>query len=174
MQPEKAKCSLDHTEMIKLQEVVAKHKDMEGALIPVLHEAQQIFGYLPLEVQLEISKGLGISLAEIYGVVSFYTQFFIYPKGSYKINVCMGTACYVKGAGEILDKFKERLGIGVGECTEDGKFSLESCRCIGACGLAPVVTINDKVYGKLTADLVDGILNEYKNGAGMGEEEDVE
>ena len=104
-----------------------------------------------------------IPLAEDYGVVSFYTQFSINPKGKYQINVCMGTACYVKGANEILDKFKTRLSIDVGECTEDLKFSLDACRCIGACGLAPVLTINDEVYGKLTADDVDEILDKYEN-----------
>ena len=109
-----------------------------------------------------VREKLNIPLAEVYGVVSFYTQFSIYPKGQYQINVCMGTACYVKGANEVLDKFRTRLSIDVGECTEDGKFSLEACRCIGACGLAPVVTINDEVYGKLTADDVDGILDDYE------------
>lgn len=146
----------------KLDEIVAKYKDTRGALIPVLHEAQEVYGYLPLEVQRVIAEKLDIPLAEVYGVVSFYTQFSIYPKGQYQINVCMGTACYVKGANEVLDKFRTRLSIDVGECTEDGKFSLEACRCIGACGLAPVVTINDEVYGKLTADDVDGILDDYE------------
>lgn len=146
----------------KLDEIVAKYKDTRGALIPVLHEAQEVYGYLPLEVQRVIAEKLNIPLAEVYGVVSFYTQFSIYPKGQYQINVCMGTACYVKGANEVLDKFRTRLSIDVGECTEDGKFSLEACRCIGACGLAPVVTINDEVYGKLTADDVDGILDDYE------------
>ena len=147
----------------KLNQIIAKYKDTRGALIPVLHEAQEVYGYLPLEVQLEISNQLDIPLAEVYGVVSFYTQFSTNPKGKYKINVCMGTACYVKGSGEILDKFRTRLSIDVGECTEDGKYSLDACRCIGACGLAPVVTINDKVYGKLSADEVDGILDEYES-----------
>lgn len=146
----------------KLDEIVAKYKDTRGALIPVLHEAQEVYGYLPLEVQRVIAEKLNIPLAEVYGVVSFYTQFSIYPKGKYQINVCMGTACYVKGANEVLDKFRTRLSIDVGECTEDGKFSLEACRCIGACGLAPVVTINDEVYGKLTADDVDVILDDYE------------
>ena len=147
----------------KLQKVIEKYKGMEGALIPVLHEAQEIYGYLPIEVQKMISEGLDIPLAEIYGVVSFYTQFSINPKGKYKIGVCLGTACYVKGAAEILDKFKEKLGIEVGECTPDGKFSIDATRCIGACGLAPVVTINDDVYGKLNAEDVEGILEKYKD-----------
>ena len=117
----------------KLDAIIEKYKDTRGALIPVLHEAQDVYGYLPLEVQRVIAEKLDIPLAEVYGVVSFYTQFSINPKGKYQINVCMGTACYVKGANEILDKFKTRLSIDVGECTEDGLFSLEACRCIGSC-----------------------------------------
>jgi len=146
----------------KLQEIIEKYKDIKGALIQVLHEAQEVYGYLPIEVQKKISEGLNVPLSEIYGVVTFYTQFSLNPKGKYKISVCMGTACYVKGAGQILDKFKEKLGIEVGECTEDGLFSLEPCRCIGACGLAPVITINDDVYGKLVPDDVEGILKKYQ------------
>ena len=134
----------------QLDEIIEKHKDERGALIPILHEAQEVFGYLPYEVQ------------EVYGVVTFYSQFSLKKKGKYKINVCMGTACYVKGAGDILGKFLERLSIDVGECTPDGKFSLDSCRCIGACGLAPVVTINDEVYGRLTPEQVDEIMNQYE------------
>lgn len=145
----------------KLAEVIAKHKDTQGALIPVLHEAQEIFGYLPLEVQERISKGLGVPMSEIYGVVTFYTQFSINPKGKYKIGVCLGTACYVKGSGDIIEKIKEILGIDVGECTPDGKFSLDATRCIGACGLAPVLTVNDDVYGRLVVDDVQGILAKY-------------
>ncbi len=145
----------------QLMEVIAKHKDSKGALIPVLHEAQEIYGYLPIEVQTMIAEGLGLSLADVYGVVTFYAQFSLYPKGQYRIAVCLGTACYVKGSGDILDRFKERLGIDVGECTEDGKFSLDATRCIGACGLAPVLTVNDDVYGRLTVDDVDGILEKY-------------
>jgi len=145
----------------KLQEVIAKYKGTEGALIPTLHEAQAIYGYLPYEVQKKISEGLDIPMAEIYGVVTFYTQFSIYPKGKFNVAVCLGTACYVKGSGDIIEKFKERLGIDVGQCTDDGKFSLEATRCIGACGLAPVLTVNDDVYGKITADDVDDILSKY-------------
>jgi NADP-reducing hydrogenase subunit HndA len=144
-----------------LDAIIAKHKGSRGALIPVLHEAQEVYGYLPLEVQREIAEQLDIPLAEVYGVVSFYTQFSINPKGKYKINICMGTACYVKGANDILDKFKEELGIEVGECTEDGLFSLDACRCIGACGLAPVVTINEEVFGKLVTDDVDAIIEQF-------------
>ncbi len=145
----------------KLAEVIAKYKDTQGALIPVLHEAQEIFGYLPVEVQEKISEGLGVPMSEIYGVVTFYTQFSINPKGKYKIGVCLGTACYVKGSGDIIEKIKEILGIDVGECTPDGKFSLDATRCIGACGLAPVLTVNDDVYGRLVVDDVPGILAKY-------------
>ncbi|MBQ3110843.1 MAG: NAD(P)H-dependent oxidoreductase subunit E [Clostridia bacterium] len=145
----------------KLREIIAAHKDMQGALIPVLHEAQGVYGYLPIEVQTIIAEGLGIPLAEVYGVVTFYAQFSLNPKGQYEIGVCLGTACYVKGSGDILEKFKQLLGIDVGECTPDGKFSLTATRCVGACGLAPVVTVNEDVYGRLTVDDVQGILDKY-------------
>ncbi|HEX9059255.1 MAG TPA: NAD(P)H-dependent oxidoreductase subunit E [Clostridia bacterium] len=147
---------------LKLCEVIKKYNGVSGALIPVLHEAQEIYGYLPSDVLIKISEGLGVSLAEIYGVVTFYTQFSLNEKGKYKIQVCMGTACYVKGSGPILDKFKEKLGINVGECSEDGLFSLDACRCIGACGLAPVIMINEDVYGRLSPDDIEGILAKYK------------
>ncbi|MBE7053587.1 MAG: NADH-quinone oxidoreductase subunit NuoE [Ruminococcaceae bacterium] len=148
-------------QFLELEKIIAKYKDTQGALIPVLHEAQEVFGYLPLEVQEKISEGLNVSMAEVYGVVTFYTQFSINPKGKYKIGVCLGTACYVKGSGDILEKIKEKLGIEVGECTADGKFSLDATRCIGACGLAPVLTVNDDVYGRLVVDDVDSILEKY-------------
>lgn len=156
-------CGCNNDKEVKLQEIIEKYKHTRGALIPVLHEAQEVYGYLPLEVQQKISEGLNVPLAEIYGVVTFYTQFSLKPKGRYKINICMGTACYVKGSGQILDKFKQKLGIEVGDCTEDGKFSLDACRCIGACGLAPVITINEDVYGRLVADDVEGILKKYED-----------
>lgn len=146
----------------KLAEIIESHKNTRGALIPVLHEAQELYGYLPIEVQKKVAEGLNVPLSEVYGVVTFYTQFSLNPKGKYKIQVCMGTACYVKGSGQILDKLKEKLGVNVGECTEDGKFSLEACRCIGACGLAPVIMINDDVYGRLVPDEIEGIINKYQ------------
>ena len=146
----------------QLMAVIERHKNEEGATIPVLHEAQEIYGYLPIEVQKMISTGLGVPLAEIYGIVTFYAQFSLNPKGKYHIGVCLGTACYVKGSGDILEKIKEILGIDVGECTPDGKFSLEATRCIGACGLAPVFTINDDVYGRLVVDDVPDILKKYE------------
>ena len=145
----------------ELLKVIEKYKGTEGALIPVLHEAQEIYGSLPVEVQQIISDGLNVSMAEIYGVVTFYTQFTTNPKGRYKISVCLGTACYVKGSGDILEKIMEKLKIGVGECSEDGKYSLDATRCIGACGLAPVMTVNDDVYGRLVPDDVEGILAKY-------------
>ncbi|MDF2987302.1 MAG: NADH-quinone oxidoreductase, subunit [Eubacterium sp.] len=156
-------CACADQNSLKLTEIIAKYKDTRGALIPVLHETQEVYGYLPEDVLKKISEGLNVPLAEIYGVVTFYTQFSLNPKGRFKINVCMGTACYVKGSGDILDRFKEKLGIEVGQCTEDGKFSLDACRCIGACGLAPVIMINDDVHGRLVPDDVDGILDKYKD-----------
>ncbi len=146
----------------QLMAVIAEHKDQDGAVIPVLHKAQEIYGYLPIEVQEMISEGLDVPLAEIYGIVTFYTQFSLNPKGKYHIGVCLGTACYVKGSGDILDKIKEILGIEVGECTPDGLFSIEATRCIGACGLAPVLTVNDDVYGRLVVDDVAGIIKKYQ------------
>ena len=147
--------------LVKLQEIIAENKDKQGSLIHVLHEAQLIYGYLPIEVQKIIAEGMNIPLAEVYGVVTFYAQFSLKPKGEYKISVCLGTACYVKGADLVLDKLKESLDIQVGDCTEDGKFSLDACRCIGACGLAPVLTINNDVYGRLVPDDIPGILAKY-------------
>ena len=145
----------------KLRAVIEQHKGQAGAAIPVLHEAQEIYGYLPIEVQKIIAEGLGISLADIYGIVTFYARFTLNPKGDYNLAVCLGTACYVKGSGDIINKAQEILGIGVGECTADRKFSIEATRCIGACGLAPVMTINDDVYGRITADDVPGIIAKY-------------
>ena len=141
--------------------IIDKYKDTRGSLIPVLHEVQEYFGYLPLEVQEIISDSLNVPLAEIYGVVSFYTQFTVQPKGKYAVNVCLGTACYVKGSAKILEKFEETLGIKAGETTADGMFSIDACRCVGACGLAPVSMINGEVYGKLVQDDVKSICEKY-------------
>lgn len=134
----------------ELLKVIAEKKDDRGALMPILQKAQDIYGYLPIEVQTIISNEMNIPLEKIYGVVTFYSQFSLNPKGKYQISVCLGTACYVKGSGDIYNKLQEKLGIEGGGCTPDGKFSLEACRCIGACGLAPVITVNDEVYGRLT------------------------
>jgi NADH:ubiquinone oxidoreductase subunit E len=147
----------------KLKVIIDEAKDNPSMLIHVLQQAQLIYGYLPFEVQVMIADGMDLPLEKVYGVSTFYSQFALSPKGKYSISVCMGTACYVKGAQQILDKVCEILGIAPGEYTPDGKFSIEACRCIGACGLAPVMTINDDVYGKLTVDQVEGILNKYAN-----------
>ena len=145
----------------ELLKVIVEKKDDRGALMPILQKAQDIYGYLPIEVQTIISNEMNIPLEKIYGVVTFYSQFSLNPKGKYQISVCLGTACYVKGSGDIYNKLQEKLGIEGGGCTPDGKFSLEACRCIGACGLAPVITVNDEVYGRLTVDDVDDILKKY-------------
>ncbi len=142
----------------QLRAVIAELKDDRGALMPILQKAQDIYGYLPIEVQTMIADECGIPLEKVYGVATFYSQFSLYPKGKYKISVCLGTACYVKGSGDIYNKLQELLGIEGGQCTPDGKFSLDACRCIGACGLAPVLIINDDVYGRLTAAEMADIL----------------
>jgi NADH-quinone oxidoreductase subunit E/NADP-reducing hydrogenase subunit HndA len=145
----------------ELMEVIAAHRDQDGGLMPILQKAQGIYGYLPIEVQTMIADGLGISLSEVYGVATFYSQFSLTPKGEHRISVCLGTACYVKGSDKILEAVESKLGIKSGECTPDGKFSIDSCRCVGACGLAPVMLVDEDVYGKLTPDQVDGILKSY-------------
>ena len=142
--------------------VIDKYRGTEGALMPVLQEAQEIYGYLPVEVQKIIALRLGISLEEVFGVATFYSQFVLNPKGDVSIAVCLGTACYVKGSGDLLDKITQVLGLPAGSTTPDGKYSLEATRCIGACGLAPVLTINNEVYGKLTVSDIEGILEKYK------------
>lgn len=130
--------------------------------MPILQAAQGIFGYLPEEVQILIAEGLEIPLSEVYGVASFYAQFTLNPKGKFQVSLCLGTACYVKGAADVLTAVEKKLGIQPGGITPDGKFSLDACRCIGACGLAPVMMINEDVYGRLTPDQVNGILDKYQ------------
>ena len=144
----------------KLLEVIAKYKGQKGALMPIMQ--QEIYGYLPYQVQKIISDETGIPIEKIYGVATFYAQFSMSPKGKYVVSVCLGTACYVKGAGKILEEVEAKLGIGDGECTPDGKFSLEVCRCVGACGLAPVMIVAGDVYGKMTPDRVAGVLAKYE------------
>lgn len=146
----------------KLRAIIAEHKGQQGAVMPVLQKAQNVYGYLPMEVQAMVAEGLGVSLEEVFGVSTFYSQFSLTPKGQYNISICLGTACYVKGAAALMDKVTEILGIQPEECTEDGKFSLTACRCVGACGLAPVLTVNEDVYGRLTPDEVPGILAKYQ------------
>ncbi len=153
----------EHDEKLsKLNEVIEEFKSQPGALIPALHKAQQIYGYLPEEVQYHISQGLKVPLADVYGVVTFYALFTMQPRGEHNIGVCLGTACYVKGAGELVNKIRDEIGIKIGEISDDRKFSLEGTRCIGACGLAPVVTINDEVHGRLNADQLGELLEKYK------------
>lgn len=144
-----------------LRECIAKHKSERGCLMPVLHEAQNIYGYLPAEVQSIIAEELNIPLSEVYGVATFYAQFSLQPKGKHQVSVCLGTACYVKGSDKILAAVEKELRISCGECTPDGKFSIDSCRCVGACGLAPVMIVDDDVYGKLTPEQVPAILEKY-------------
>ncbi len=146
----------------KLQAVLAEANGDKSRLMAVMQEAQEIYGYLPYEVQQMIAEGLGVPMEKVYGVATFYAQFALSPKGKYNISVCLGTACYVKGSGDVLDKICEIVGIQPGECSADGKYSVEACRCIGACGLAPVMTINDDVYGRLTTDMIPGILAKYE------------
>ncbi|HIZ20018.1 MAG TPA: NAD(P)H-dependent oxidoreductase subunit E [Firmicutes bacterium] len=147
----------------RLLAVIDQNKSDPSRLMAVMQEAQEIYGYLPMEVQQMIADGMNVPLEKVYGVATFYAQFALSPKGVYNVSVCLGTACYVKGAGDLFNKISEKLGIGADECTEDGKFSLTACRCIGACGLAPVLTVNNDVYGRLTVDDVDGILAKYND-----------
>lgn len=145
----------------KLDAVIESLKGTQGAVMPALHQAQDIYGYLPIEVQEKIAKGLGVSLEEVYGVSTFYSQFALTPKGRNHISVCLGTACYVKGAQRVIDKFSDMLGIKPGETTSDGMFTLDALRCIGACGIAPAVSINGKVYPKMTPEKVPDVIREY-------------
>ena len=146
----------------ELMAVIAKYKDDKSRLMAVMQEAQGIYGYLPIEVQNMIAEGMDVPLEKIYGVSTFYAQFSLTPKGENHISVCLGTACYVKGAGDLYDRLQQILSIGGDECTPDRKFSLTACRCIGACGLAPVLTVNEEVYGRLVVDDIDGIVEKYR------------
>lgn len=146
----------------RLDAVIEENKHDKSRLMAVMQEAQDIYGYLPAEVQKAIADGMAVPVEKVFGVSTFYAQFTLSPKGEHNISVCLGTACYVKGSGAIFDRLSERLGIGADECTPDGRFSLTACRCIGACGLAPVLTVNEEVYGRLSADDVDKILDKYR------------
>lgn len=137
-------------------------KKQGGALMPAMQFAQDMYGYLPYEVQQIIAEELNVTLSEVYGVATFYSQFSLYPKGKYQIGICLGTACYVNGSGEIYDKLRNLLGIESGECTVDKMFSLDATRCVGCCGMAPVMTVNGDVYGKVKADDVERILDKYR------------
>ena len=145
----------------QLKAFIKENKHDKSRLMAVMQEAQEIYGYLPMEVQEIIADGMEVPLEKVFGVATFYAQFSLSPKGEYNISVCLGTACYVKGAQKLVNILSDQLEIGVDECTPDGKFSLEACRCIGACGLGPVLTVNDEVYGKLTESDVPDIIAKY-------------
>lgn len=145
----------------KLKDIIDKSKCKKGSLIMVMNQAQEIFGYLPIEVQQFISQEMDVPLTEVYGIATFYSRFSLKPSGKYKIGLCLGTACYVKGSAMVLEKLKEKLGVNVGEITKDGKFSLETTRCLGACGLAPVMMINGEVFGRLTPSDIEDILKKF-------------
>ncbi len=145
-----------------VEEVIEKYRDIKGALIPVLHEIQHLYGYLPEEALRKTSENMNIPMTEIYGVASFYSIFALQPKGENVIKVCLGTACYVKGSQAIIDRISKELDVEVGKTTKDGKFTLEATRCLGACGLAPVMMIGERVYGRLTPDDIPRILEEFK------------
>ena len=146
----------------QLFKVIDENGGTHGSVMPILQKAQEIYGYLPIEVQTMIAEKMDVPLEEIYGVSTFYSLFALTPKGKYNVSVCMGTACYVKGAADVLCKICEVLGIQPEECTQDGKFSITECRCIGACGLAPVMTVNDDVYGRVSVSEVEDILSKYE------------
>ena len=146
----------------QLFKVIDENGGTHGSVMPILQKAQEIYGYLPIEVQTMIAEKMDVPLEEIYGVSTFYSLFALTPKGKYNVSVCMGTACYVKGAADVLGKICEVLGIQPEECTQDGKFSITECRCIGACGLARVMTVNDDVYGRVSVSEVEDILSKYE------------
>lgn len=147
----------------RVKAIIEENKNTKGGLIPILHEIQELYGYLPEEALKNVSEGINIPLTEIYGVASFYHFFSLEPKGKHIIRVCLGTACYVKGSQRIIDRLAQELNVEIGKTTADGEFTLEATRCLGACGLAPVMTIDDKVYGRVTLDDIRRILDEYSN-----------
>ncbi|NYB73013.1 NADH-quinone oxidoreductase subunit NuoE [Sedimentibacter hydroxybenzoicus DSM 7310] len=154
--------NLNEKQFLLLKEYIDSKRDTQGVLMQALHEAQEIFGYLPIEVQKFISHELDVPLAEVYGVATFYTQFSIEPKGKHKIGVCLGTACYVKSSQQVLDKLSKELNIKVGGTTDDNLFTLEATRCLGCCGLAPVMMIDQDVYGKLEVNKIPEIISKYR------------
>lgn len=157
----KGKC-VEQKLIKEMKEILEKHPKQKDSLIAILNEVQEKYGYIPQQSQMEISKYLNMPMAEIYGVITFYSRFTTAPKGKYNIAVCLGTACFVKGSQSILDRLKERLKISGGETTPDGKFSIDEVRCVGACGLAPVFMVNDEVYGKATVKMVDEVLDKLE------------
>ena len=159
----KVKIKLSEEKVNRIKDICNLFGNEAGELINVLHQTQQLLGYLPAEVQEVIAHALNVSTAHVYGVVTFYSYFTMVPKGRFPISICTGTACYVRGAEKVLDEFKRQLNLKVGETTEDGKFSLSCLRCVGACGLAPVVLVGEKVYGRVSPDGVKAILDGYKD-----------
>ena len=155
-------CNNNMDKHAALQQVIDELRNEPGCLMPIMQRAQDIYGYLPEEVMNHIAKELDIPVSDVYGVATFYAQFNLEPKGKYIISVCLGTACYVKGAQQVLDKLEEVLGVPAGKTTPDGVFTLNATRCLGACGLAPVIMVNDDVYGRLTPDQVPGIIAKYR------------
>ena len=145
----------------KVREIIARYEGMEGALIPILHEVQEYYNHIPRAAQETIAEALRIPMSDIYGVITFYSRFTLSPTGKYKVTICMGTACYVKGAENVLQAVKNHLGLDSGETTEDGLFSIEEAYCVGACGLAPIMMVNEDVYGKISPVEVAGILDKY-------------
>lgn len=158
-----ANIKLNEQKLTELKDICKSFNNEKGELINVLHKVQSVFGYLPAEVQEVVAKELNTSVAQVYGVVTFYSFFTMLPRGEHPISICLGTACYVRGAEKVLDEFKRSLKIQVGETTADGKFSLSCLRCVGACGLAPVVMVGEKVYGRVAPDGVKAILAEFNN-----------
>ncbi len=152
---------LPATRLEELKSICSTHGNDPGELITILHAAQGLFGYLPQEVQEVVAHELNIPVSKVYGVVTFYSFFTMTPRGKYPVSICLGTACYVRGAEKVLEEFERQLDIKVGETTSDGLFSLDCLRCVGACGLAPVVSVGGKVYGRLTVDKVREVLSEY-------------
>lgn len=157
------KVKLKQNDIDKIKEICTAYNHEPGELINVLHQTQEHFGYLPAEIQEVISWELNVSAAKVYGVVTFYSYFTMTPKGRYPVSVCTGTACYVRGAENVLEEIKKHLDLQVGETSDDGKYSLSCLRCVGACGLAPVVLVGDKTYGRVAPDDVKGIIDEYKD-----------
>ncbi len=156
---EKNSCCMDKKLEKELNEILEKYTDSKDNLITILNEVQMKYGYIPKIAQMKISEYLKIPMAEVYGVITFYSRFTLKPKGKYTISVCLGTACFVKGSEKIMERLKQRLNIGEGETTPDGKFSVDSTRCVGACGIAPVFTVNGEVYGKATVKKLDEVLD---------------
>jgi len=148
--------------MEKVDELIAHHRGQPSALIQVLHQCQLLFGYLPSEVQIRVARGLNVPLSDVHGVATFYAFFSLYPKGEHTISVCKGTACYVRGSAKVLERLEKELGIKAGETTADGKFSVQIVRCLGACGLGPVMTIDENVHARLKADKIPEIIRRYR------------